>query len=110
MSCRFRGSFTNDEKERLAKTARAVERLLSRETRSQPAWAFLHFKAPYAGYSYWGVRYENGLQVGAETAEELAASLASLRVEMRRKRERLRRNATSRKADRPTASFEELAS
>ncbi len=31
MSCRFRGSFTSDEKERLEKTARAVERLVSRE-------------------------------------------------------------------------------
>jgi uncharacterized protein with von Willebrand factor type A (vWA) domain len=94
MSCRFRGSFTSGEKERLEKTARAVERFLSREARSQPAWAFLHFQAPYAGYSYWGVRYEDGLQVGAETAEELAASLASLRVEMRRKRERRRRERT----------------
>lgn len=106
MSCRFRGSFTSDEKERLEKTARAVERLMSRTARSQPAWAFLHVEAPYAGHSYWGVRYEDGLQVGADTAEELAASLASLRVEMRRKRERRRQEREQRKGHYPGASTE----
>jgi hypothetical protein len=102
--CRFRGSFTSDEKERLEKTARAVERLVSREARSRPAWAFLHFEAPYAGHSYWGVRFEDGLRVGAETAEELAASLASLRVEVRRKRARRRRERTQQRVRSGTSS------
>jgi len=93
VSCRFRGSFTSDEKERLEKVARAVERLLSREARSRPAWAFLHFKAPYDGHPYWSVRLRDGLQVGADTVEELAASLKRIREDRLRARERRQRPA-----------------
>ena len=93
MSCRFRGAFTSDEKERLEKTARSVERLLSREAGSRPAWAFLHFKVPYDGHPYWGVRLRDGLQVGADTVEELAASLKGIREDRLRTRERRQRRA-----------------
>lgn len=46
MSCCFRGPFSREEKESLIKSARAVERPLSRDAEGQPSWAFLHFGAP----------------------------------------------------------------
>lgn len=88
MSCRFRGSFTSTEKERIEKAARNLETALSQDTQNRSSWAFLHFKAPYNGHAYWGVRFEDGHMVGGNTADELATSLATIREEKIRRQDR----------------------
>lgn len=98
MSCRFRGSFSSEEKECLEKAARAVERFLSRDAEGRPAWAFLHFDVPYDGHPYWGVRFGDGFRVGGETVEEIAAALDGLRTETLQRQKRIRRGRTRRKS------------
>lgn len=88
MSCRFRGSFSETEKERIEKAARSVEKALSQDTENRSSWAFLHFKAPYDGYIYWGVRFEDGHMLGGDTADELAESLGRIEKERKRLRDR----------------------
>lgn len=55
----------------------------------------------------WGLRFEDGFRVGADTAEELAAALEGVRSEALQRQERIRRERvhwqTARSADR---SFE----
>lgn len=104
MECQFRGVFTENDKERLERAAVRYER--ARRTASSTApkrWAFVHFKTPYKGSLYWGVRAEDGYMVKARTARGLAAAVDAAREEKVQRRSRAIRHA-SRTIGRPIPS------
>lgn len=87
MKCRFKGTFTDIDRERIMTAARAVERL--RGTTDEDAnWAFLRFTMPHSGYRFWGVRLADGHTVRANTAKGLAVALETMREEILRLRSR----------------------
>lgn len=108
MTCRFKGEFTEGVQERIERAAQRYERIHSGKDSAdtaEPKWAFVHFKTPYQGSSYWGVRIENGYMVKAQTARGLAAAVDAAREERIRRRSQAVRQA-SRAASHTTRSRE----
>lgn len=95
MRCRFKGTFTDNDQERITTAARAVEQL-RRTSDNDASWAFLHFNAPYSGYRFWGVRLADGHTVRAHTAKGLAVALETTREEILRLRSRALREVSER--------------
>lgn len=87
MACRFKGRFTEEERERISQSARTVEHLRGLSS-GKPCWAMLHFQTPHGGYRYWGIRLGDGYTVSAHTAKGLSVALEVLRDEMIRLRSR----------------------
>lgn len=96
MDCQFRGAFTESDKERLEHATARYERARSATPTpsTAPTWAFVHFKTPYKGSLYWGVRAEDGYMVKARTARGLAAAVDAAREENVRRRSQAIRQAS----------------
>lgn len=96
MSCRFRGVFTEEERERIEQATERFERAYFEPMSVAPTWAFVNFTASYQGASYWGVRIDNGFMVKAQTGKGLAMAVDTAREEELRRRSRtLRRESQS---------------
>lgn len=100
MDCRFRGHFSDNEKERLERAAARYEKTRDDDS---PAWAFVHFKTPYKGSSFWGVRADDGYMVKARTAPKLAEAVDTARKD-RIERRRIMPRPTRRASSRPMSS------
>lgn len=87
MYSHFEGDFSEEEKARIEKTARAVDRRLSTGKEITPSWTFVRFERTWDGYPYRGVRRKDGLMVRAKTTEGLVEALEAFC----RERLRLRR-------------------
>jgi hypothetical protein len=98
MTCRFKGTFTDTDRERITTAAHAVERLRG-TTDVDPSWAFLGFNVPYSGYRFWGVRLADGHIVRAHTATGLAVTLRATCEEMLRLRSRALQDVSHRATD-----------
>lgn len=75
MYSHFEGRFSEREKARIERAARATDRTLGAETDGTPSWAFMHFEHTYNGFPYWGVRRKDGLMLRAKTADGLVEAL-----------------------------------
>jgi len=95
MECQFKGAFAESDKERLERAATRYERAQhGTVATTAPRWAFVHFKTPYKGSLYWGVRAEDGYMVRARTARGLAAAVDAAREEKVRRRSQAIRQAS----------------
>ncbi len=86
MYSHFEGSFSEAEKTRIERAARAADRALDTGAVAKPSWAFLHFEVTYNGYPYWGVRRKDGFMIRAQTTEGLVQALETLCKERRQRR------------------------
>lgn len=92
MKCRFRGPFADREKKRLEQAVTRYEHTKT-TTSTASSWSFVHFKTPYKGSLYWGVRADDGYMVKARTAQGLAGAVDSAREESLRRHSRALRQA-----------------
>ena len=107
MTCRFKGEFAEGVKHRIEDAVQRYERIHGETSvhTTQPQWAFVHFRTPYQGSSYWGVRIENGYMVKAQTATGLAIAVDTAREERIRRRSQAVQQA-SRAASRTARSYD----
>lgn len=92
MECRFKGEFTDREKERLEQAITRYEHA-QKKTATASSWSFIHFKTPYRGSLYWGVRADDGFMVKAGTSHGLARAVHVARAESIRRHGRALRQS-----------------
>jgi hypothetical protein len=81
MVTRFKGAFTPSERQRITRSARAIEHLRD-ASGEESCWVILHFQTPHGGYRYWGIRLSGGYTVHAHTAMGLSVALEGVRDQM----------------------------